>query len=401
MGPINYSLNVQNPMQAFMESAQLGSGMAANQAQKAAAEQTAATQKNKMLIDQWESRSKEQQSQDLQTGGQIIAAINSGSPEAAQQILAARAAAARNAGDEARAKGYETNAELIKINPPAAAATYQTMMATLPGGDKIIESLGKIGEEGRKAALAPAQLTEAQAKAQSAAVAANFAESGAVLDLQKKQWDISKIQNDMQVQRQNTEIAALNAGIKKETNDLKRQQMQVKLDEAKLKREETVRTRVSDVEAGRTTMDNMLNTVDKALKAADKKLLIGTVGSRAAGLLDNLAPTFDQDVGNYEELLNTIRAQAFLTQTPSMKGLGALTETEGKKLEASLQNLSLRQGEGQLKDNLQEAQRLILKFRSNLATKYGVPDNIPDTPAAAGSPDINSLVDKYAPVVNK
>lgn len=157
MGPINYSLNVQNPMQAFMESAQLGSGMAANQAQKAAAEQTAAAQKNKMLLDQWESRSKEQQSQDLQTGGQIIAAINSGSPEVAQQILAARAAAARNSGDEARAKGYETNAELIKINPQAAAATYQTMIATLPGGDKLVESLGKIGKDSREAALAPGE----------------------------------------------------------------------------------------------------------------------------------------------------------------------------------------------------------------------------------------------------
>lgn len=157
MGPINYSLNVQNPMQAFMESAQLGSGMAANQAQKAAAEQTAAAQKNKMLLDQWESRSKEQQSQDLRDGAQIIAAINSGSPEFAQQILAERAAAARNSGDEARAKGYETNAELIKIQPQAAAAAFQTIMAALPGGDKMVESLGKIGKDSREAALAPGE----------------------------------------------------------------------------------------------------------------------------------------------------------------------------------------------------------------------------------------------------
>jgi len=375
--------------------------MAANQAQKAAAEQTAATQKNKMLLDQWESRSKEQQAQDLRDGGQIIAAINSGSPDIAQKILTDRAAAARNSGDEERAKAYETNAQLIKLRPAEAAATYQTIIAALPGGDKITEIAGKISEEGRKAAMAPAQLTEAQAKAQSAAVAANFAESGAVLDLQKKQWDISKIQNDMDIQRQNTKIAALNAGLKQETNDLKRQQMQAKLDEAKIKRDEVVRERVSSAESGRASIDNMINTVDKALGMMDKPLLIGTVGSRAAGTISSITPTFDADVANFEETIKTIGSQAFLAQVPSMKGLGALTEAEGKKLEAALVNLSLRQDETQLKANLKEAQRLILKARSALSSKYGVPETIPDTPAASGAPDMNSLLDKYAPVVNK
>ena len=85
-----------------------------------------------------------------------------------------------------------------------------------------------------------------------------------------------------------------------------------------------------------------------------------------------------------------------MAQIPKMKGTGALSEGEGKKLQASLQNFSLKQSPERLIDNMKEAQRLILKGRSNLAKKYGVPDAVPDTPAAAPSAgEIDALLKKY------
>ena len=46
--------------------------------------------------------------------------------------------------------------------------------------------------------------------------------------------------------------------------------------------------------------------------------------------------------------------------------------------------------------NVREAQRLMLKARKTAAAKYGIPETVPDTPAAAASPgDIDTLLKKY------
>lgn len=76
--------------------------------------------------------------------------------------------------------------------------------------------------------------------------------------------------------------------------------------------------------------------------------------------------------------------------------MGALSNAEGEKLQSALQNLNLRQSDKQLVSNVKEAQRLILKARSNIAKRYGMPDTTPDTPAAQPSAgDINDLLKKY------
>ena len=94
--------------------------------------------------------------------------------------------------------------------------------------------------------------------------------------------------------------------------------------------------------------------------------------------------------------MENVDAQAFLSQIPQMKGFGALSDNEGKKLSRALQTFNTKQSTPQFIFNLKEAQRLMQKARSNLATKYGVPDTVPDTPAAQSSPEeIDSLLKQY------
>jgi hypothetical protein len=94
-------------------------------------------------------------------------------------------------------------------------------------------------------------------------------------------------------------------------------------------------------------------------------------------------PTLSQDTADFEELVQTLGSQAFLSQVSKMRGLGALTQAEGDALRASLLNLSLRQSPEQLGRNIVEAQRLILKARNEIARKYGV-SAAPDRPAGPG-----------------
>jgi hypothetical protein len=106
--------------------------------------------------------------------------------------------------------------------------------------------------------------------------------------------------------------------------------------------------------------------------------------------------TIRQETADFEELIENLDAQAFLSQIPNMKGLGSLSDAEGLRVTRALQNFSLRQSPEQLRENVQEAQRLMLKARRYLADEYGMPDTLPDTPFVETDPaDIEALVNRY------
>jgi hypothetical protein len=334
--------------------------------------------------------SSEQKDSRVKQASQVYAAMQAGKPEVAQQLLLEQAAAARNAGMEQDAQAAETVAELVKLNPATAETSTGLLLASAMGPDKFAETFTKLQGERREAELQPSKLTESQAKAQKAAVEAKFAESDAVLDLQKKGWDITKIQEDIKIAKQNASIAALNAQIAREGNQIKREENQLKLQDMVQKRDEAVRTKAADLESARTNMDNMLNTADRILKTP-----IGVIGS-AAGPVSSRMPTLSQDTADFEALVETLGSQSFMAQIPNIKGMGALSNAEGEKLQAALQNFSLKQSPERLLENVREAQRLITKARKNMTARSGLPETIPDTPDVRTSGgDIDALVKKY------
>lgn len=316
----------------------------------------------------WDLLSEDQRNAEFGAGIQVYSALQNGNPQAALSVLDEQIAAMQNSGQDV--SDLQNVRRQVETDPRGAQG-YVGLILSNTDPDRW----GKIASEQRAAQSAPFELSEKVSKAQKAAVDAKYAESNAVQEIEKRGWDIQKMANDINVSRQNSQIAAINANIKREGNDLKRQELQLKLDEKVAKRDSDLRAKTAEVESGRSTIDNFLNTADQALKTP-----AGVVGS-ATGTISSVLPTIDQDVADFEETLKTLSSQAFLSQVPAMKGLGALTEAEGRKLEASLANLSLRQSPEKLLANVQEAQRLMLKARSNLSEKYGVPDVIPDRPA--------------------
>lgn len=321
----------------------------------------------------WDMLNKDQQDQEFGTGVQVWNALGSGRADIAKGLLEQHITAMKNAGEDT--SDLENIRTSIEADPKQARNMIGLSLSAIDP-----DRWGKIATEQRSSESAPFELSEKAAKAQKAAVDARFAESKAVQDLSKGGWEIQKLANDINISRQNSQIAALNAGIAREGNDIKRQEMQLKLQEKLDKRDSDLRGKVSEVENGRATIDNFLNTADSILKTP-----AGTVSS-ATGTISSVLPTIGQDVADFEETLKTLGSQAFLSQVPAMKGLGALTEAEGKKLESSLANLSLRQSPQKLLQNVQEAQRLMLGARKRLGEKYGAPDTIPDRPNLESQP---------------
>ena len=420
MGPIDYTRMLRDPMQAAVSGLQVGGALNQQAAQRQQAEAAAEAQRamqadlqgvlakgtptasdyaaltvkypqfNKQFEQAWGVLNEEQKTNRVSQASEVYAALEAGESDIAQQLLETQAQAAENSDDPRSAKAARTLSEMIMLNPDSAKTSVGLRLASMMGPDKFTETFTKLEADRRARNLEESDLTAAQSKAYKAAVEADFADSNAVADLQKKGWDVFKIQEDAAVARENSRIAALNAQIKREANDLKREQLEVKLDEMERKRDETVDGKVAEVESARGNIDNMLNTLDRVMQTP-----LDTI-ERATGPISTKTPTLRSSTADFEELVSTIDSQAFLAQIPNMKGLGALSDAEGKKLSAALQNFSLRQSPERLMQNVREAQRLLLKARENVARRYGVPETVPDTPASQPSPEeINELLQQY------
>ncbi len=427
MDPINYNVDVKTPFESSMGGFNAALGMRADIAATKQKEQAVALSQqlqtdlgalagkpdakasdfSAMMVKYpqlsehfkrgWDTLNGEQQQNKLSTATQVYAAVNSGNTQVAVDLLTQQAAALRNGGREADAKAAETMAKFIEMDPKSAKTTTGLLLSSLMGPDKFAETFTKLEKEGRDAALHPAALTAAEAEAKSKVataklddIKARYGEQNAVLDLQKKGWDIRNIESQIIDRKETNRIAAINAAIAGRNADTNRGELILKRDKLIAENAEKVQAKVAEITAARGNIDNMLNTADRILKHPGLEGATGSVAGRM--------PSFSQDSADFDALVENLKAQGFLSQVPQMKSLGALSDAEGKKLSDALQSFDLKQSPEQFTANVKESQRLILKARKNLATKYGMPDNTPDTPAAAPTQaELAKLLEKHGP----
>jgi hypothetical protein len=208
--------------------------------------------------------------------------------------------------------------------------------------------------------MAPAELKKREADAATAATKAKFAESEALAGLNLTNAQINNYAVNQDIAKQNARIAAARLALDRESNDLKRKELSVKLDEMVRERDEKVRA------AG--NIDNMVMTLDRILDTPEDTIRAATGTFDASWA----SPTFLQSTKDFEALVENLDAQTFISQIGALKGMGALSDAEGKKLGAALQNFSLKQSKGQFINNVKTAKDLMDKAKKNLQYKYGV-----------------------------
>lgn len=439
MQPNDYSLHLPDPTQNVLGAVQLGSGLMQLQAAKTTIAQHELAVKQQQAMQQdlskvasnpnpaavaqlmvkypqmseqfkrgYDALGAEQQKAKTNQASQVYSALLAGDNDTAYSTLKGYAEAYRNSGMTQDADSSDALAEIIKLHPEHAKTTAGIYLASAMGPEKFQETFSKLESERRERDLEPSKLSEAQAAARTAATKADFAQSEAVMDLQKKGWDIYKIQEDVKIAKENNRIAAMKAAADKETNDLKRQELQDKLKDAQLARDQKVRDTAASVEQSRSTIDNSLSTIDRLLQNPALNDVVGSAqGATVVGeTLNTINPLKwnSDDRANAIADIETIKSQTFLNQLQQLKnssatgasGMGALSEKEGERLMNGIQSLTRRQSEEQFRSNLGEVQRLLLKSRKGLVDKFGVPDTVPDTPNAKASPnEVDDLVKKY------
>lgn len=231
--------------------------------------------------------------------------------------------------------------------------------------------------------------SSAESGAITAATTAKFSESTALAGLELTNAQIKNYAVTQDIALANQRIAAMQANTAREGNILKREELQLKVDEAKSVRDEKVRVKYSESQKAQTTFNNTLSTIDQIFlnfgTTKDGKVdpsNFNDVVKNATGPIQSRIITTDSRVADFEEQIQTLQSQVFLAEVAKMRGLGALGEKEGAKLESSLASLSLRQSPQKIGANLVIIKDLMEKGKATAAEMYG---NVRAEPTAGGA----------------
>jgi len=131
--------------------------------------------------------------------------------------------------------------------------------------------------------------------------------------------------NAIQVQ-----IAQLNASLRNANSDVQRQLIEQRIEDLKTKATEKQQTLESQAQGRVAAFDSALDTLDLLSKHKGKK---DVVGALSGGVLSAIPGT---DAAGFATQLETFKAQTFIPMVSALKGMGALSDAEGKKLTAAV-----------------------------------------------------------------
>ena len=411
--PFNYTLNVPNPAEAVTAGLQQGvqlagmmertDAMAAqrqqtlleNQALQAKAQQQAQLQAavkafydlppDMRTADEYErlsatlpkelaenirasfdAKTKEQQREALLFNGQVFAALRSGDRETANSMLLQKADAARNGGDGAQAKAYENAAEMAAISPENAERFIGITLAALPGGKEFISNVSAQSELRTNEGMAPGKIAKAIAEGKTAEI---------IAATEQKMRDAEISLKGAQGTAAKASAGASYASAKKTLREIKHidamepgQIAQLaaetgKLDaEAAAKRGEVASPAALD--AGQRVLDTVSSL--RGMGAGNFKVL-----RDVAGPIQGKLPTVTGSSADAESAIETLKSQVFLQQIKNMKGMGALSVSEGDKLTASVANLSLTQSPERLQKNIEYIEETTRKAMAKMQSMGG------------------------------
>jgi hypothetical protein len=190
--PINYMIDVKDPLEQALRGYQVGSALGqqnlAKQQQEAGRQQAVqmqsdlmalsskpnATEKdyrefkikypsmpdhfNKVLGSMSEEQKQAKQNQAIR----VFSALNTGNTDVAERILQEQKEASENSGDTEGARGAEAMLKMLKINPDAAKTSTGLMLSVSMGSEKFSEALENLGTESRAKNMASLKMKQEQ-----------------------------------------------------------------------------------------------------------------------------------------------------------------------------------------------------------------------------------------------
>lgn len=426
MEPINYTsafANIPSPQSAMLDGLKLGGAMRAQQQAQADAEK-AALAKQQMNADlaalsqnpttdaigrmsikypQLSEQFKRsfdildpgQKQAKLEHASQVYAAINSNKPDIAIDILNKQAAASRNAGNEADARSAETMATMVRDHPDMAKTSAGLILSSAVGPEKFAATYGAVGGEQRAQAQAPADLAKKNADAVKAGADATVAAGTIPAMIQKPVEENLTAANARKVADLNVQIAQANSETQRGQLILERDKLIASQGQQGTEKGDAAQNQIDSAQHALNTIASLRS--DPMMKETPGNWAAG-MGTMLGKLLGAVPGTENKD---FRGQLESLKSQVFLPAVQQVKGMGALSNSEGDKLTAAVAALDADMSPKAFTNALGVVDRYMQKgLKKGLASKSvpvqggGLVVNHPTFgPVKEG--DINRLMKKY------
>ncbi|ELC6654335.1 phage DNA ejection protein [Salmonella enterica] len=159
-----------------------------------------------------------------------------------------------------------------------------------------------------------------------------------------------------EIQRAELQDKVLDRQIARETNQIKLDELKQKQADVRQKAEIAKADRQAAAQEAVDTFSTALDSLGEIEKSPGL--------SKAVGVRSAFPTVPGSDAANFEARLDTFKAQTFLPMVASLKGMGALSDAEGKKLSDAVGALSPKMSEDAFRSS-------IGKIRTQLESKLG------------------------------
>lgn len=294
--------------------------------------------------------STEQQTAKLGEATSIYGALTSGRPDLAKQNLDGQILAAKNAKRPAQEVAQlQMLSDMIDKDPQSATRFAGLHLASILGPEKFTAAYGGTQAAEKQAATLPSDVRKGAAEATSAEAKAGIDTATAPAMIEKPVLENQMIGENITTAQQKRDLDAFDSQIKAANSETQRGELQLKRDEYVQKMQQQNQNQGLDTQ-------NLLDGINSSLDLVGRikahpalagytgsdptKRFAGGVGSTLGKALAILPGTADKD---FRSMVETLKSQQFLNQAKELKGMGALSDAEGARIERAIASLDVDQ----------------------------------------------------------
>ncbi|EGD4804337.1 acyltransferase [Escherichia coli] len=175
-----------------------------------------------------------------------------------------------------------------------------------------------------------------------------------------------------EIQRAELQEKALDRQIARESNQLKLEELKQKQADVRQKADIARADRQAAAQGAVDTFSTALDSLNEIEQSPGL--------SKAVGIRSTFPTVPGSDAANFEARLDTFKAQTFLPMVQSLKGMGALSDAEGKKLSDAVGALSPKMSEKAFRDSIGKIRNQLESKLSTVKKQFDYQEPVQNTP---------------------
>ncbi len=285
-------------------------------------------------------------------------ALLNGRKDVALSLLDQHIKAGENTGEDT--SQLQNLRQLVDADPKTAMTHIGFTLSNLMGGEQFKNTFENVN---------PAAISKTQSEAQIKQLEAEGKPTEIALGQQKTAEEIKSAQSTRENAQIEQQLKGIDRQIAMADSETKRQELQLKRDELVQKQQQTGVSATEGAQDTLDTLNNTMSTVDSLMNSPylESSFGVGTLTGKVAGMIPGSEST------DFNAQIETLKSQQFLAQAKQLKGMGALSDAEGARLERAVSSLDRDQSPKAFKNSLGVIKSTLQKAQNKLVASGKLP----------------------------